>query len=290
MAKVLVTPDMADKWIKTNVENNRNINYATVATYARMMAEGKWYMSPDYIAFDDKGCLFNGQHRLSAVIISGVSVWMNVDFGGYDDNSMAITDQGASRSATDIAKVLGYDAVYRSHVSQAFVRNIQYAKLGVQRKVKYSRNEIIDMISKYYYVCEYIYRKSIGTNLRNAGIMISVISALINGENEDDVDSFINELNGNINASAHKKVNHNAAAEARNLLFYEKFKTSSQYGGGHNSTVDKITIECQRLMYKYIHDRRHMRKDPEDIYPVSELQLSAFNEALRLKAEEKEEA
>ena len=290
MAKVLVTPEMADKWVKTNVENNRNINYTTVATYARMMTEGKWYMSPDYIAFDDNGCLFNGQHRLSAVILSGVSVWMNVDFGGYDDNSMAVTDQGATRSATDIAKVLGYDAVYRSHVSQAFIRNIQYTKLGASRRIKYSRNEVIDLITKYYYVCEYIYRKSIGTKLRNAGIMIAVVSALINGENEDDVDTFINELNGDINASAHKKVNHNAAAEARNILFYDKYRTSSQSGGGHNCTVDGITMDCQRLMYKYIHDRKNMKKVPIDIYPVNEIQLASFNEILRVKSEEKKEA
>ena len=232
MAKILVTPEMADKWVKTNVENNRNINYTKVTTYARMMLEGKWYMSPDYIAFDDKGQLFNGQHRLSAVIISGASVYMNVDFGGYDENSMAVTDQGAGRSTTDIAKVLGYDAVYRSHVAQAFARNIQYVKLGVSRKVQFSRNEVIDLISRYYYVCEYIYKKSTGTKLRNAGIMISVVAAIINGETETDVDDFVNEINGDINASIYKKVNHNAAAEARDILFYDKYRTSAQSGGG----------------------------------------------------------
>lgn len=78
--QILVTPEIAGDWLKKNTFN-RSVSMGVVKKYATDMATGKWRLNHQGIAFDNKGTLVDGQHRLLAIIESNVSVPMLVTYG-----------------------------------------------------------------------------------------------------------------------------------------------------------------------------------------------------------------
>jgi hypothetical protein len=65
------------------------------------MTVGEWPIMPDPIAFDEEGAVQNGQHRLHAIVESGVTktVWV---FFGQSRDLFAYYDIGKKRSPGDI--------------------------------------------------------------------------------------------------------------------------------------------------------------------------------------------
>jgi hypothetical protein len=79
---VLVTPKTAKQWMdKVDPAKQRNLNPRTVTQYATAMRLGHWILTHQGIAFDDAGNLCDGQHRVAAIVESGVSVKMMVTTG-----------------------------------------------------------------------------------------------------------------------------------------------------------------------------------------------------------------
>lgn len=91
---VKVTPEMARSLLETQIRN-RCINPRRVALYARELTEGRWRVSNDALCIGEDGRLSNGQHRLTAIIKSGVPALMAVMYGVPKD---AIIDRGQARS------------------------------------------------------------------------------------------------------------------------------------------------------------------------------------------------
>lgn len=100
----LVTPGMAAAWLLKRDSNQRALSQATVDSYVRDMQDGAWSLTHQGIAFNREGLLIDGQHRLAAIVASGVPVSMLVTFGVDGDFSAPI-DQGRGRSVNDITKL-----------------------------------------------------------------------------------------------------------------------------------------------------------------------------------------
>ena len=103
--EVLVTKEMADAMMAHNTENYRRIKWDLVRKYARAMENGFWKENGEAIVFDEDGKLKNGQHRLLAIVESGVAVKMLIVRGVSRD--INTWDEGGGRTATDKAKAEG---------------------------------------------------------------------------------------------------------------------------------------------------------------------------------------
>src|SRR5215831_15250573 len=66
-----VTPAQAQKWLEGNVDN-RTLREARVLQHSQVLQRGEWELTGDAIVFDEDGTLLNGQHRLSAVVVTGI--------------------------------------------------------------------------------------------------------------------------------------------------------------------------------------------------------------------------
>jgi hypothetical protein len=75
-----VTPVMAADWLKNN-RHNTEIDPAVVECLAEIMRNNLWDVRYPGIAIGRDGRLINGQHRLSAVVLTGMTVPMYVTFG-----------------------------------------------------------------------------------------------------------------------------------------------------------------------------------------------------------------
>ncbi len=123
---VLVTVDMAREWLRSNAEENRHVRETRGESYARDMKEGRWQLTGEAIKIDVNGVLIDGQHRLNAVVMAGVSVYMVV-CTNLPHEAMAVLDSGLSRTFGD--KLKGSSGQYRNQIASV-VRKIYYWDRG----------------------------------------------------------------------------------------------------------------------------------------------------------------
>jgi hypothetical protein len=136
----MITPEVAKLFLE-KTDGNRKISEIHVDTLARDMAEGKWKLSPQGIAFDDAGIFRDGHHRLRAVLKSGRSVLMNVFYDVPADTFDTI-DQGRVRTIRDSLLIEKEGALAKA---PKFVAHLLVVEAGTA--VKLSR-ALFDRVSK----------------------------------------------------------------------------------------------------------------------------------------------
>jgi len=82
--EILVTPEMALKWLAMNTKN-RPIIPALVDKYSADMRAGRWLNDGTPIQISISGRLNNGQHRLISICRTGIACWMNIQEGCPED-------------------------------------------------------------------------------------------------------------------------------------------------------------------------------------------------------------
>lgn len=103
--RIKVTPEIAADWLENrNSISNRKLSDHTAGKYARIMEAGRWLSTHQGIAFDDDGWLIDGQHRLRAVVLSGITVEMFV-VPDCDPATFTVLDSGLKRNAGQLIKL-----------------------------------------------------------------------------------------------------------------------------------------------------------------------------------------
>lgn len=127
--QVTITPDVAVAMLKGNTKN-RPLRMSHVKHLARLMSEGKWLENGDTICVNGT-VLIDGQHRLEAIKMSGVSLKCIVV---SDLSSQAFTtkDTGSRRGAGDMFYVAGRTDVNNLASATLYVHN--YLKYGTMSK------------------------------------------------------------------------------------------------------------------------------------------------------------
>lgn len=145
-----ITPAMAKELLDNhNFKNPRNIRSAYWKAYVNDMVNGHWTPAQsDMIVIDVDGNLINGQHRLKAVLESGMPqiFWVMQDAPANLDSTM---DNGKPRNLNDYVK----DIPHGNHVSTvarvmdamkngiATFSNVMYARL--ERNVTVTRSSAV---------------------------------------------------------------------------------------------------------------------------------------------------
>ncbi|MFD5508967.1 hypothetical protein ACFWIB_14490 [Streptomyces sp. NPDC127051] len=109
---VTVTPDLAEKWLSQNIRN-RNLRDKAIMAYARDMEAGNWAENGEGLKFAKGGVLLldgpqplyggpllDGQHRLHAICLSGVTLTMLV-VTGLEGSAQETMDDGRKRTLAD---------------------------------------------------------------------------------------------------------------------------------------------------------------------------------------------
>lgn len=98
--QVVITPEQAEELLKMNI-NNRSVRPRKVNELADAMKRGEWEMSNDAIVISEGNILLNGQHRLMAVVKSGVACPF-ILYTGAQDSSFDIMDTPTIRRISDV--------------------------------------------------------------------------------------------------------------------------------------------------------------------------------------------
>jgi hypothetical protein len=101
-----ITPEIASHYLKNNKEN-RPLSTVTIENYADAMIRGEWMFNGDAIRIDEDGNLLDGQHRLYAIISSGINIESLV-IKGLPREVFSTIDIGRGRRKADFISLLGY--------------------------------------------------------------------------------------------------------------------------------------------------------------------------------------
>jgi hypothetical protein len=101
------SPAMAKGYVHTSNRFQRPIAKKNVLTYTQCMIRGTWKVTPSApIAISNQGRVVDGNHRLHAVIESGMTVPMAFLFNAPEE-SFDCLDRGRRRDLSQIAKLSG---------------------------------------------------------------------------------------------------------------------------------------------------------------------------------------
>lgn len=100
-----ITPQLA-KSILANNKSNRSANATITAHYADAISRGQWELNGEAIKIAHDGRLLDGQHRLMAVIKSGVPIQTLV-IRGLPTEVFDTLDQGRTRTGGDLLTSMG---------------------------------------------------------------------------------------------------------------------------------------------------------------------------------------
>src|SRR5262245_44538111 len=101
-----LSPEKAEEFLRF-AHPNRTISKNLVDRYAREMAADNWRVNGETIVISNHGRVLDGQHRLQAIVNSGVSIWTFL-VTGIEESSMNTFDTGRARSAADILNMTGH--------------------------------------------------------------------------------------------------------------------------------------------------------------------------------------
>lgn len=98
----VITPAQAETMLQNMIEN-RPCRKSVVQRYAQDMRDGRWLGTGETIKFTDDGQLVDGQHRLRAVVATGLPTEFCVAHGVSSEAFIAI-DSGFKRTPGDVLK------------------------------------------------------------------------------------------------------------------------------------------------------------------------------------------
>lgn len=137
----VITPEIAAHMLAQN-HKNRSLRKSKVDAYRRDMREGRWMTNGEPIIISRSGALVDGQHRLRAVVLSGV--WIeSVVTRGVDDDTMVTIDTGVARTSGD---VLGMSGVSNANHVAATARFLMLLKGGGNNYLQFTNTEVAEFV------------------------------------------------------------------------------------------------------------------------------------------------
>jgi hypothetical protein len=247
-----VTPVLARKWLKANVQNRR-LKTNRVDELADAILRGEWLLDGSTIKFSKTGKLIDGQHRLAAIDKAGRDVQCLV-VEGLEEEAQLVTDRGSSRTFGDALYIDGEpNAIILASACTIMWRyeNSLFGKKGYGPKVSF--NQLYDVLSRHPEL-----RKSVvaaGNYTRKIKMPRSYLGAartIFLSIDEADTDYFFSELMAGSSLTEYDPIfrlreglNQNAMSSSKKYsndhLLALMFKAWNIYRNGE---------ECKNLSYR----------------------------------------
>lgn len=212
-----ITPEIAAEMLRKNVANNRSLMATTVAKYANLMSKGQWdTQTGDTIKISKDGFVIDGQHRLHAVVKSGITIHSFIAYG-LDVESFRNIDVGQSRKLSDalhfaeiptskvVASAIQLYWNLKSGVYMGVMRSPETPQRGTGGSMSYVSKGATSLrlsaldIEKIYFENEAKWYRYINTYLKKCRVIdtssnIAGMWAYLADINEQDAKEFISRL------------------------------------------------------------------------------------------------
>ena len=145
LEKVIVTPELAGQMMSKN-ERNRKIRTDAVGRIANDIRNGNWVLNGESIKLDKDGYVLDGQHRLTAIILTGIPVETYVAYDVERNAAMTI-DTGIRRNESDVIRIAKVcDRIYSDMSCISLAKKLMQIRDGYTFRIqkKYSALDVYD--------------------------------------------------------------------------------------------------------------------------------------------------
>lgn len=253
---MLVTPEIARQWLTHNIVNNRPLNNRQVQRLETAIKNGQWQLTHQGIAFNNRGELIDGQHRLKAIAEAGEAVRILVTRGVDDSHGELYTiDTGYQRTAVQTGYITGKE--------QWLIKMMPVAKSILARKNAATQQIIpTEMQIAFLEANEKTFKKYFeltSGNVRKIPVVLhsAILAAMLNGERNEDLSLLVDVY-----------VHHNTArAQDKNVKRLLDYRDKMR---GSLSRVRSIAqyYEAQGIVRCFIKNIK--TAIPKDWYPVDD--------------------
>jgi hypothetical protein len=123
-----ITPAQAEKWLAEANIRNRDLRESRIVHLVENIKREEWKLTGDSIVFDLDGVLLNGQHRLSACVLSGEPIECVV-LRNIPRENQDVMDDTLSRKLGDALRLRGETDVHRLGAGIAWYQRMVYAEM-----------------------------------------------------------------------------------------------------------------------------------------------------------------
>jgi len=170
-----ITPKVATKYLNANTLN-RPLKPGHVERLASDMKAGAWTKCLAPIAFYEDGSLADGQHRLWAIVESGVTVRFRVVRELPKEAGVNI-DTGIIRTVVDVARLQGVDSNANTQVA-AVARGVEDGMGTSGRRSVRSVSEQLGVLARHSIAAHWATTHGpVGRGIRNAPVLSSIARA-----------------------------------------------------------------------------------------------------------------
>lgn len=228
-----ITPEKAKHYLEKNTNNYRGVNRGRVHSYANDMKKGLWQSNGEAIKFAENGTLLDGQHRLMAIVESGVTLEYPVVYGV--ENNVDLFDIGGARSSAQIARKMGIRDGARSNACVAAAGAITvggFSSQGLSKGITLEYLKDNEMLfEKAFRIVTNGNKVPIG---RRASCVAAVFYMLKHGKSDGKLYSFFASVNSGFPAEG---IESSSAIVMRNWLLKQK------------EGVYRDSLESRRYLY-----------------------------------------
>lgn len=258
-----ITPEIAKEYLEKNI-NNRKPSTSRIKMYADDMASGKWQANGDAIRFNVSGALIDGQHRLMAVVKSGVTVDMIVIRNISDD--VTLIDRGQARTTAQTLSMSGMEYNLRAGSIVGMVKFILSIYTGDARVSDTKVKEFIlnnkEAIQTVYRVVSSINKTTV--NVRSAAFMAAIYNALGKGVDSSTLKRFAYVVGTGLSDTRKER----AAVVLRNDILSKTVNWNNGDGSRIKAlqAIEKAIMDFsygkeRKLTYKSVHEYTYFTKE-----------------------------
>lgn len=255
-----VTPDLAKKWLDSNIKINRKLDERLVHSYYQQMVKGQWMETGDTIKFSKSGKLMNGQHTLHAIIKYGKPVALFVA-EGLDEEAFMVLDTGKTRSASDALHIAGFknNTNLAATVKQILLWEAgYYANPNVRSKA--SNSDVIDFVEKNPEISEVItFINTLWKHFRYVSAStLAMLYWVLSRKNQQQADDFFGKLSSGADLGVENPIRHLREKLMRDSLNKSRLKAREKVAlfiFAWNAHLQKKRMSQLTLQRNYIFPR-----------------------------------
>lgn len=242
---MLITPEWAKDILDNHNTHNRHLSQKRVDAYVEAMLQGKWIpYTNDDITFDENGILTNGQHRLHAIVKSGISQKFHVKYGVPHNPYMDKPLQRSDMNNLELAGNIPLDIITKDTMGMsAFLLQFVgcYGTVTLVHKenfLNYFENELREFVKNIKFQhCKYF---------SVAPIYSALFVSYLNGVSIDDLNSFHEIL----------RTGQTIDSNAFPIIKYRNWQIENP--ANHRPVQIETYARCQNAIYAYVNKKTTM--------------------------------
>jgi hypothetical protein len=173
-----ITPAKAEEYLAANIDVNRGLYNAAISQMADDMRATRWKTTHEGIAFDWDGNLIDGQNRLHAIMVAGVSIDLPV-FRNCDPKTFDVINMGRVRSSNDLFTIAFKRRFKKAPVNSNYITSVATGMISGLKSVHHPKTEASSHALKHHAVITQFLKVLQGSPLFSTNLCAAFVNAAL---------------------------------------------------------------------------------------------------------------